>query len=43
MSAQSWHRREVLKGVSAAALVGVYARPAAAQAVKWSAGTEGQS
>src|SRR2546430_698294 len=41
MSAQSWHRREVLKGVSAAALVGVSARPAAAQAVKWSAGTEG--
>ena len=41
MSAQSWHRREVLKGVSAAALVGVSARPAAAQGVKWSAGTEG--
>ena len=40
MSAQSWNRREVLKIVSAAALVGVHARPAAAQAVKWSAGTE---
>src|SRR6058998_2990939 len=40
MSAQSWNRREILKGVSAATLVGVHAGPAAAQAVKWSAGTE---
>ena len=40
MSALSWNRREVLKIVSAAALVGAHARPAAAQAVKWSAGTE---
>ena len=40
MSAQSWSRRDVLKVVSAGALVAVGARPAAAQAVKWSAGTE---
>jgi D-galactarolactone isomerase len=40
MSAQSWNRREVLKGVSAAALVGVHAGPAAAQAVKWSMATD---
>ena len=40
MSALSWNRREVLKGLSAAALVGVPTGPAAAQAVKWSMGTE---
>src|SRR5215813_7633026 len=40
MSAQSWNRREVLKGVSAAVLVGASARPASAQAVKWSMGSE---
>ena len=34
------NRRELLKVVSAATLVGVYARPAAAQSVKWSTGTE---
>jgi predicted TIM-barrel fold metal-dependent hydrolase len=40
MSSQSWNRREVLKVVSTAVLVAAHARPAAAQAVKWSAGTE---
>jgi D-galactarolactone isomerase len=40
MSSQSWNRREVLKAVTTAALVAAHARPAAAQAVKWSAGTE---
>src|SRR6516164_1446476 len=40
MSAQSWNRREVLKGVSAAALVGASVRLASAEAVKWSMGTE---
>ena len=40
MSTLSWNRREVLKGLSAAALVGVPTGPAAAQAVKWSMGTE---
>jgi Amidohydrolase len=40
MSAQSWNRREVLKGVTAAALVGAHASPVAAQSVKWSTGTE---
>jgi predicted TIM-barrel fold metal-dependent hydrolase len=40
MSTGSWNRRDVLKAVSATALVGASARRAAAQAVKWSAGTE---
>ena len=40
MSSQSWNRREVLKVVSTAVLVAAHTRPAAAQAVKWSAGTE---
>jgi len=40
MTPQSWDRREVLKAVSAAALIAAHARPAAAQSVKWSAGTE---
>ena len=40
MRAQSWNRRDVLKVVSAAVLVGARARRAAAQAVKWSMGTE---
>jgi len=40
MSSQSWNRREVLKVVSTAVLVAAHARPAAAQGVKWSAGTE---
>src|SRR5262245_63287610 len=35
-----WSRREVLKAASAAALVAGHARPAAAQSVKWPAGTE---
>src|SRR5262250_2155037 len=35
-----WSRREVLKAASAAALVAGHARPAAAQSVKWSMGTE---
>src|ERR1044071_966123 len=39
MSSQSWNRREVLKVVSTAVLVAAHARPAGAQAVKWSAGT----
>src|SRR2546427_7816005 len=39
MSTQFWSRREVLKGVSASARVVAHPRPAAAQAVKWSAGT----
>ena len=40
MTPQSWDRREVLKAVSTAALIAAHARPAAAQSVKWSAGTE---
>jgi hypothetical protein len=40
MSTHSWKRREVLKVVSAAALVAAHARSASAQSVKWSAGTE---
>jgi D-galactarolactone isomerase len=40
MTPQSWNRREVLKVVSAAALLAAHARPAAAQSVKWSTGTE---
>src|SRR5262249_9759866 len=35
-----WNPREMLKAVSAAALLCAHARPAAAQSVKWSAGTE---
>ncbi len=40
MTPAPWNRREVLKAVSAVALVGAHARPAAAQSVKWSSGTE---
>src|SRR5262245_61808170 len=40
MSGRSWNRRDVLKIASAAVLVGAQARPAAAQTVKWSTGTE---
>jgi D-galactarolactone isomerase len=42
MTADAWSRREVLKGASAAAVAGLaaYTRPAAAQSVKWSAGTD---
>src|SRR4029079_943492 len=40
MTAQLWNRRDVLKVTAAAALVGSQGRPAAAQTVKWSAGTE---
>src|SRR6185369_17090467 len=40
MTAQLWNRRDVLKVTAAAALVGSQVRPAAAQTVKWSAGTE---
>jgi D-galactarolactone isomerase len=42
MTADAWSRREVLKGASAAAVAGLaaYARPAGAQSVKWSAGTD---
>jgi predicted TIM-barrel fold metal-dependent hydrolase len=40
MSAESWSRREVLKVVPVAALAAAQARPASAQSVKWSAGTE---
>src|SRR5262244_429973 len=39
MSRRGWNRREVLKIVSTAVLA-AHARPAAAQAVKWSAGTD---
>src|SRR2546427_5977642 len=39
MSRQGWSRRDVLKIVSTAMLA-AHARPAAAQTVKWSAGTE---
>jgi len=39
MSRQGWNRRDVLKLVSTAMLA-AHARPAAAQTVKWSAGTE---
>jgi len=39
MSRQGWNRRDVLKLVSTAMLA-AHARPAAAQMVKWSAGTE---
>jgi hypothetical protein len=40
MSARSWSRREVLKPITAAALVAAQARPVSAQSVKWSAGAE---
>jgi D-galactarolactone isomerase len=40
MSLESWSRREVLKVVPVAALAATHARPASAQSVKWSAGTE---
>ena len=40
MSAESWSRREVLRVVPVAALAAAHARPASAQSVKWSAGTE---
>src|ERR1051325_4159022 len=40
MRAKAWTRREVLKAVPAALLLGPHARLAAAQSVKWSAGTE---
>jgi D-galactarolactone isomerase len=40
MSLESWSRREVLKVVPVAALAAAHARPASAQSVKWSAGTE---
>jgi hypothetical protein len=43
MSTRSWARRDVLKIVSAAALAGAHARPAAAQAIKWLAGSEVQA
>src|SRR5499433_4543057 len=39
MSRRGWNRREVLKIVSTAVLA-AHARPAAAQPVKWSAGTD---
>src|SRR5919201_7079706 len=39
MSSPAWSRREALKAVTATALVGAHARPAAAQAIKWSGGT----
>src|SRR5713101_2339583 len=40
MSREAWSRRDILKVVSAAPVVVFGARPAAAQAVKWSSGTE---
>jgi D-galactarolactone isomerase len=40
MSAKPWTRREVLKAVPAALVLGCHARLAAAQSVKWSIGTE---
>src|SRR5690349_17192564 len=40
MGGTGWNRRDVLKVVSTAVLA-AHARPAAAQTVKWSAGTEG--
>ena len=39
MSAQFWSRRDLLKAVPGVALA-AHARPALAQSVKWSAGTE---
>jgi predicted TIM-barrel fold metal-dependent hydrolase len=39
MSAPSWNRRDVLKGMSAAAAITAVPRSADAQSVKWSAGT----
>ena len=40
MTPEHWSRREVLKAATAAAVVAASARPADAQQVKWSAGTE---
>ena len=40
MTPLSWNRRDVLKAVSAAAAIAALPRPAHAQAVKWSTGTE---
>jgi predicted TIM-barrel fold metal-dependent hydrolase len=40
MGSTAWNRREVLKAVSAAALLATGVRPAAAQSVKWSSGSE---
>jgi len=43
MTPDAWSRREVLKGAAAVAVAGplaAYVRPAAAQSVKWSAGTD---
>jgi predicted TIM-barrel fold metal-dependent hydrolase len=40
MTPSSWNRRDVLKAVSAAAAIAALPRPARAQAVKWSAGSE---
>jgi D-galactarolactone isomerase len=40
MTPEHYSRREVLKAATAAAVVAAYARPADAQQVKWSAGTE---
>jgi len=40
MTPPSWNRRDVLKAVSAAAAIAALPRPAHAQAVKWSTGTE---
>ena len=40
MSAKPWTRREVLKAVPAALVLGSHARLAAAQSVKWSVGSE---
>jgi len=40
MTPSSWNRRDVLKAVSAAAAIAALPRPAHAQAVKWSTGTE---
>jgi D-galactarolactone isomerase len=40
MNTESWSRRDVLKIVSAAALVAGHVRPAAAQSIKWSAGSD---
>jgi predicted TIM-barrel fold metal-dependent hydrolase len=40
MTPADWTRREMLTAAAAAALVAAHARPAAAQQVKWSAGTD---
>jgi predicted TIM-barrel fold metal-dependent hydrolase len=40
MTPSPWNRRDVLKAVSAAAAIAALPRPAHAQAVKWSTGTE---